>query len=61
MTSGREIHIGNPNGRIAVWCDEDEAVELALVYGPRDGFYREVMDAVEQAYPKPDPADEVQP
>lgn len=47
-----EQHIGNPRGRIAVWLDEAEAIDLAHLYGHRDGAYEEILDAVERAYPK---------
>lgn len=46
------VHVGNPHGKIAIWCDETEAVDLANHYGPSDDFFREVMDAVEKAYPE---------
>lgn len=49
------VHIGNPVGRIAIWCDEREAMDIANWYGPRDLFYREVVEAVEKAYPKEGP------
>lgn len=52
MTRGLEVHIGNAKGRIAIWCDESEAIDLAMIYGPGDGFYREIMAAIEMAYPK---------
>ena len=47
-----EVHIGNPRGRIAIWCDESEAIDLAHMYGVRDLFYRDIMNAIEEAYPK---------
>lgn len=45
------VHIGNPRGRIALWLDDTEAIDMALHYGPGDGAYRELMEAVEKAYP----------
>jgi hypothetical protein len=45
-----EQHVGNPRGRIAVWLDEGEAIDLAVMYGS-DGAYDELMQAVERAYP----------
>jgi hypothetical protein len=47
-------HVGNAHGRIAVWCDESEAIELAERYHPDDVFRLELMEAVERAYPKED-------
>ena len=49
-----EQHIGDLHGRIAFWMDERTAIDLAVLYGPRDLAYREIMDAVERAYPPPD-------
>lgn len=46
------VHVGNAHGKIAIWCDESEAIEIAEFYGPRDAFYKEVMKAVSVAYPK---------
>lgn len=46
------IHIGNPDGRIVIWCDENEAIDIASHYSYKDGFHREIMEAVEKAYPK---------
>jgi hypothetical protein len=48
------VHIGNARGKIAVYLDETEAIDLAYLYGPRDDAYRELMEAVETAYPKED-------
>ena len=48
------VHIGNASGKIAVYLDETEAIDLAYLYGPRDDAYRELMEAVEIAYPKED-------
>lgn len=44
-------HIGNPRGRIALWLDETEAIELAEHFGRNDSAYDELMEAVERAYP----------
>ncbi len=46
-----EQHIGNPHGRIAVWLDEIEAIDLAHLYGTHDEAYLEILKAVELAYP----------
>lgn len=46
------VRIGNPQGRIALYLDDTEAIDIAEFYGPRDYAYRELMDAVERAYPK---------
>lgn len=48
-------HIGNARGRIAVWLDESEAIDLAEFYGPGDEAHAEIMAAVERAYPKVEP------
>lgn len=47
-----EVHIGSSNGKIAVWCTESEAYDMANTYGERDGFFEEMMDAIKLAYPK---------
>lgn len=47
------VEIGNPRGKIALYLDEQEAIDMAWHYGPRDTFYDEMMKAVEQAYPPP--------
>lgn len=52
------VKIGNSRGRIALYLDETEAIDLAHHYGPGDLAYDELMDAVEQAYPPPLPEDE---
>lgn len=48
----KEVHIGNARGRIAIWCDESDALEMASRYTYPDEFGREILEAVEQAYPK---------
>jgi hypothetical protein len=45
------VKIGNSHGRIAIYCDETEALDLAAMYTYPDGFGREILDAVERAYP----------
>lgn len=45
------VKIGNPRGRIALYLDETEAIDMAHHYGPGDGAYDELMQAVERAYP----------
>lgn len=45
------VHIGNPRGKIAIWCDDSEALDIAYSYSPQDRFYQEIMDAVVKAYP----------
>ena len=52
--------IGNPRGRIAVYLDEREAIDMAEHYGSHDLFSKELMDAVERAYPKGDEDETVQ-
>ena len=49
---GHTVHIGNARGRIAVWLDEEEAIDMAEHYGSRDLFSEELMWAVEKVYPK---------
>lgn len=45
------VEIGNPRGRIAVYLDETEAIDMAHHYGLGDGFAAELLEAVEKAYP----------
>lgn len=40
-----------------MWLDETEAIDLAHLYGHRDGAYDELLGAVERAYPKSDEED----
>lgn len=48
------VKIGDVHtGRIALYLDEQAAIDLAWLYGPRDGFFDEIMLAVEEAYPPP--------
>lgn len=49
-----EQHIGNAHGRIAVWLDEQEALDLAAHFPYPDLFGAELAEAVERAYPKED-------
>ena len=46
--------IGNAHGRIAMYFDWAEAIDLAEHYGPGDAAYKEILDAVERAYPERD-------
>jgi hypothetical protein len=55
------VEIGNARGRIALYLDETEAIDLAHQYGPGDRAYDELMDAVEKAYPPPAEDDEDRP
>lgn len=48
------FEIGNAHGRIALYLNEREAIDLAVLYGSGDRAYDELMEAVKQAYPKPD-------
>lgn len=53
--SNDEVHIGkNGRRRIAFWVDEIEAISLAYLYGPHDGVFKDLMDAIEEAYPDED-------
>lgn len=47
------VEIGNARGRIALYLDETEAIDLAHHYGPGDAAYEELMAAIERAYPQP--------
>jgi hypothetical protein len=47
-----EVHIGSNKGKIAVWLNESEAIDMAHTYGPSDRFYDELMYAVSLAYPQ---------
>lgn len=46
------VSIGNAKGKIAIYCDESEAIDLAHLYHSEDGFRNEILEAVEAAYPK---------
>jgi hypothetical protein len=46
------VEIGNAHGKIAIYCDEDEAINIASHYPYPDVFGREILAAVEKAYPK---------
>lgn len=48
------VEIGSAHGRIALYLTETEAIDLAHLYGLDDIGAREIMEAVEKAYPKPD-------
>lgn len=43
--------IGNPRGRIALYLDESEAIDMAYKYGLDDAGSVELLAAVERAYP----------
>jgi hypothetical protein len=58
---GPVVEIGNAQGRIAVYLNETEAIDLAHLYGPSDRAYDELMDAVERAYPQPADGEEPPP
>jgi hypothetical protein len=44
------VEIGNAHGRIALYLDETEAIDLAGLYGSYDLAYEELLEAVEKAY-----------
>ena len=48
------VEIGSADGRIALYLTETEAIDLAHLYGLDDIGAREIMEAVERAYPKSD-------
>ena len=52
------IYIGTTGGRIAVLCDEEDAYELAALYGPSDSFYEEIVGAIGRAYPEREDTDD---
>lgn len=52
FTHNGEVHIGTNSGKIALWLDETEAVDLAYKYGLDDLGAQELLKAVEVAYPK---------
>lgn len=45
------VRIGNCRGRIALYLDETDAIDMAEHYGSADGAYDELMAAVAKAYP----------
>lgn len=45
------VQIGNPNGKIALYLDKEEATDIAYYYGPSDLAYTELMKAISEAYP----------
>lgn len=47
---GNIVEIGS--GKIAVYLDESEAIDMAHHYGLDDGFSKDLLKAVEIAYPK---------
>lgn len=47
-----EQHIGDADGRIALWLNEQGAHDLADVFGVEDKAREELLDAIERAYPK---------
>lgn len=46
------VRVGNTRGRIALYLDETEAVDLAYKYGLDDEGAKELLAAVEAAYPE---------
>lgn len=48
------VEIGDADGRIALFLNEQSAIDLAHTFGPSDLAYRELLDAVEKAYPPVD-------
>lgn len=49
------VEIGDGNGKIVLFLNETSAIDLAQLYGPSDGAYDELMQAVERAYPETAP------
>jgi hypothetical protein len=52
-----EVHIGNAQGKIAIWFNEQEAYDLAAMYKYPDGFIPEIISAIDKAYPKREDSD----
>jgi len=44
--------IGNAHGLIAVWCDLQEAQDLADRFREDDGFRAEILAAIDRSYPE---------
>ena len=53
------VEIGRAQGRIALYLDETDAREHLDIfeerYGPNDEATKELRDAIERAYPPPEP------
>lgn len=52
------VKIGNSRGKICLYLDEGEAIDLAYKYGLDDAGAKELLDAVERAYPETTELDE---
>jgi len=46
----RGVHIGNPNGLVAIWLDEGQCFDLAEHYSYPDTFGKEIIEAAIKAY-----------
>lgn len=51
-------HIGVADGRIAIWCDETLAFDIAAHFPYPDRFSQEIHEAIERAYPPESDDDE---
>lgn len=52
------VKIGNPRGKICLMLDKGEAIDLAYKYGLDDWGAKELLQAVELAYPESTDLDE---
>lgn len=52
--SERVEEIGSAHGRIVLYLTKEDAIGLALCLPLHDTGYRELMDAVDRAYPDPE-------
>lgn len=51
----RGVHIGHAHGRIALWLTKDEAIALHNILGVDDLGAAELSEAIDVAYPPPEP------
>lgn len=49
---GWETHIGDANGKIALWLDEQGARDLRDLLSPEDRLREEIDAALTKAYPE---------
>lgn len=52
-----EQHIGDADGLIALWLNEQSAYDLAAMFRHPDLAVDEILDAIERAYPKDEAED----
>ena len=56
IITGPVEHIGDWDGRIALWLNEQSAHDLADCFSHEDLGRKEILDAIERAYPEPQDA-----